>query len=177
MFHCTERLLLRPPWQEDWQGVFAGIANRDVIRNLALAPWPYAPEDAQRWVALPQDPFHPRFLVCEASSGAIVGCMGIHPRDGAVEIGYWIAPSHQGRGYATEAARGVLEVARMLGHRTIRAEHFIDNPASGRVLRKVGFRPTGRVEARTSLGRATPSDCAVYEKALDEEDAVAMRAA
>ncbi|MCB2089139.1 MAG: GNAT family N-acetyltransferase [Sphingomonadaceae bacterium] len=177
MFHCTERLLLRPPWPEDWQGVFAGIANRDVVRNLATAPWPYAPQDAQRWVALPQDPFHPRLLICEARTGDIVGTIGFGPREDGIELGYWIAPTHQGRGYATEAACGILDVARMLGHRSVRAEHFTDNPASGRVLRKVGFLPTGRVAMRSSLAREGEAACAVYEKSLGEDELSAMRAA
>ena len=47
MFHRSERLLLRPPWPEDWQAVHAGIADEGVVRNLARAPWPYAEEDAR----------------------------------------------------------------------------------------------------------------------------------
>ncbi len=52
-----------------------------------------------------------------------------------------------------EAARAVLRLAKVLGHRKLVAGHFIDNPASGAVLRKIGFQPTGRVRQRFSLSR------------------------
>ena len=55
-------------------------------------------------------------------------------------MGYWIARDHWGRGYASEAGRAALEVVRALGHRRVQAGHYVDNPASGRVLRKLGFR-------------------------------------
>ena len=47
MFHCTERLLLRPAWPEDWQAVYSGIADEGVVRNLARVPWPYSQDDAR----------------------------------------------------------------------------------------------------------------------------------
>ena len=69
--------------------------------------------------------------------------------DDEVELGYWIAREYWGRGYATEAARAVLRLAKVLGHREAGvAGHFIDNPASGAVLRKVGFEPTGKLRRR-----------------------------
>ena len=76
----------------------------------------------------------------------IIGVVGLHPEeDGGLGFGYWIARDHWGQGYATEAGRGALEVARSLGHKRVVAGHYIDNPASGRVLRKLGFRETGEV--------------------------------
>ena len=47
MFTRTARLLLRPPFPEDWREVYSGINDAGVVRMLARAPWPYAPEDAQ----------------------------------------------------------------------------------------------------------------------------------
>ena len=47
----------------------------------------------------------------------------------------------------------MLAAARARGIRRVTACHFVDNPASARVLRKLGFRPTGRIEALHSLGR------------------------
>ena len=153
MFHRSDRLLLRPIWPEDWQGVLGGIADEGIVRNLASAPWPYAEADARKFVALPVDPMFPRFLVTRARDAAVIGCIGIDPHEGNVELGYWIARPHWGQGYATEAGRAALAIARTLGHRRIVASHFLDNPASGRVLRKLGFEPTGRVVERHSCGR------------------------
>jgi RimJ/RimL family protein N-acetyltransferase len=81
---------------------------------------------------------------------------GLHEDGGQIEVGYWIAPTHWGPGvYATEALTGLLALARLAGHRRIVSRHAADNPASGRVLRKAGFRPTGRERPFRSLGRAS----------------------
>ena len=135
MFHRTTRLFLRPAWPEDWEAVLEGVADEGVAMNLARAPWPYGPAEAREFAALPQDPCKPHFLVVESASGKVIGSAGLGDRNGAIEVGYWLARPYWGRGYATEAAAGVLQVARMLGHRRALAGHFADNPASGRVLR------------------------------------------
>ncbi len=167
MFHVTERLLLRPFWPEDWEEVFAGIADEAIACNLARVPWPYTEDDARWWTSQPQDPCLPGFAVVESRSGRLVGACGIHlnQKGTAVELGYWLARSHWGHGYATEAGRGALEVARMLGIRRIVAGHFVDNPASGRVLRKLGFTGPGTPAQRYSLARGT--DVASIEYSLD----------
>ena len=162
MFHCTERLLLRPAWPEDWQAVYSGIADEGVVRNLARAPWPYSKDDARSFVEQPADPMYPRFLITRARDAALVGCIGIDLTGGQVELGYWIARQHWGHGYATEAGRGVIEIAATLGYRQMVASHFLDNPASGRVLTKLGFKPTGRVVNRHSCGRGEEAPTAEY---------------
>ena len=179
MFHRSERLLLRPPWPEDWCAVRAGIADEGIVRNLATAPWPYSDADAQEWCAQPQDPYAPRFLVTLADSGEVIGCIGIGPLpaqdgggDGTMELGYWIARPHWGRGYASEAARAVVEIARAIGHPRIVASHFLDNPASGRVLRKAGFMPTGKVGRHHSLARGYEAQTIGYELDFLKEEAL-----
>jgi RimJ/RimL family protein N-acetyltransferase len=147
MFYRSERLFLRPAFPEDARELYHAICDARVVAMLASAPWPYRLADAEDFCARPADPRAPRFLVTlPAVKGApIVGTVGLHDKGEGLEIGYWIAPDHWGRGYATEAARGALEVARALGHRRVLAGHYVDNPASGRVLRKLGFRETGEV--------------------------------
>lgn len=179
MFHRSERLLLRPPWPEDWRDVHAGIADEGVARNLASAPWPYADTDAQEWCAIPFVPHAPRFLVTLAGSGEVIGCIGIGPLpvedgggDGTMELGYWIARRHWGCGYASEAARAIVEIARATGHPRIVASHFLDNPASGRVLRKAGFLPTGTIELRHSKGRGYEAQTIGYALALQRDGAM-----
>lgn len=166
MFHRTENLFLRPAFPEDWQAIHAAIASRDIVRNLAIAPWPYTPRDAQEFAARRQDSRTPHFLVTIPGAG-LIGSAGLGPDEtGKVQLGYWIAREYQGRGYATEAARAVLAVAEVLGHRRIVATHFVDNPASGRVLLKAGFRATGEVRPGYSLARGGYDPVACYEIAL-----------
>lgn len=172
MFHRSERLLLRPIWPEDWQGVLSGIADEGVVRNLASAPWPYVAEDARKFASLPIEPMFPRFLITRATDANVIGCIGIDPissPEGAVELGYWIARPFWGHGFATEAGQAALKVAQALGHRHIVASHFLDNPASGAVLRKLGFEPTGRVVERHSCGRGEMAQTAEYRLAINEE--------
>lgn len=183
MFHRSERLLLRPIWPEDWQDLLAGIADEGVVRNLARAPWPYLEQDAREFAALPSDPMHPRFLITRAADAAVVGCIGFGPMHdaandaGAPELGYWIARPHWGEGYATEAGRAVLGIAAVLGHRELVASHFLDNPASGKVLRKLGFEPTGATQERWSCGRGSHAPTAVYRRVLAGAEAGHQRAA
>lgn len=189
MFIRSERLFLRPGWPEDWQELLAGIGDEAVVRNLAKAPWPYTADHARDFAGRAQDARLPHFFVTLPSSSEparIVGSIGLgHGEDGEVQLGYWVARDHWNRGYATEAARAVLRLARVLGHRRVAANHFADNPASGRVLRKVGFKPTGRIEPRFSLARGTRVPAVLHAVELGEAsdcdgrdaDAVTMRAA
>ena len=178
MFIRTERLFLRPGWIEDASELTRAIADEAIVRNLARVPWPYREDHARAWLSLPKDPKLPSLLITlPGEGGRIVGTCGLHREDDAPAIGYWIARDHQGRGYATEAARGLLELARMLGYQRIRSDHFADNPASGRVLRKVGFVPTGRTSRRPSLGRRELSPSVEYVADLDADCFARMPAA
>ncbi|MEO0590483.1 MAG: GNAT family N-acetyltransferase [Pseudomonadota bacterium] len=165
MFHRSQRLLLRPVWPEDWQLVLDGIADEGVVRNLASAPWPYRESDARAFTALPTEPQYPRFLITRASDAALVGCIGIDRsdafKDGA-ELGYWIARERWGQGYATEAGSAVLSIARTLGYTRVMAMHFLDNPASGRVLEKLGFVSTGATSLRHSCARGEKAPAREY---------------
>jgi RimJ/RimL family protein N-acetyltransferase len=187
MFIRSERLFLRPGWPEDWREIFSQIADEGVVRNLAQVPWPYTVEAARQFAELGQDPRCPHFLMTlpGAEGARVIGCIGLAPDPDGVELGYWLGRPYWNRGFATEAARAVLGLARMLGHRRLFAGHFLDNPASGRVLRKAGFRPTGRIEQRYSLARGVLAPAARHTITLDpagdcdgdDDEARAMRAA
>jgi len=169
VFHRSERLLLRPIWPEDWEGIKAGIADLEVLRNLASAPNPYTDEDARRFARSSTPALHPRFLIVLPEAGAVVGTIGLDAcADSDGEIGYWIARQYWGRGYATEAGRAVVAIARTLGFRRVTAAHFIDNPASGKVLSKIGFTPMGTQRLRHSMGRGEEALATEYEFELCE---------
>ena len=121
----------------------------------------------------------PKFVILshEGAYPRIVGGIGLTPDERGHEFGYWLTPDAWGRGYATEAGRAVLDAGRhALGIRQVHAGHFVDNPASGRVLTKLGFRPTGRIEERESRARPGVSHSVVYELDLDVERAMPLAA-
>ncbi len=179
MFHRTERLLLRPAWPEDWEALLRAIADHGVVRNLASAPWPYLPSHAREFVARDQSRLFPHFLLTLPGEAGtqLVGCAGLGECPSGVELGFWIARPFWGQGFATEGARGALEIAKLLGHQRIEAGHYFDNPASGRVLRKLGFMPTGVVGPRDCLARGVATDTANYQLDLVEQDWVPQQAA
>lgn len=160
MFARTERLLLRPGWAEDAPALAAAISDEGIVRNLASAPWPFRLRDAEAFLAQPRDPVLPSLLIVERTKvePRLVGACGLGRRpSGAVEMGYWIARSHWGRGLATEACGALIGIARALGLRRLEGSHFIDNPASARVLEKLGFVPTGLSAPRLSCSRGVES--------------------
>jgi len=182
MFARTDRLLLRPGWAEDAPALAEAIADERIVRNLATAPWPYRLRDAEAFLAQPRDPVLPSLLLFERTAGAprLVGSCGLGRRpSGAVELGYWIARPHWGRGYATEAGAALIDIARTLGVRQLEGSHFLDNPASGRVLEKLGFEPLGITAPRLSCARGAEAQARLMrlvlaaDVAVEEDEALA----
>ena len=174
MFARTERLLLRPGWAEDAPALAAAIADEMIVRNLATAPWPYGLRDAEAFLAQARDPALPSFLIFERTHAEprLVGSCGLGRRpSGAVELGYWIARSFWGRGYATEAATALIDIARTLGFTRLEGSHFLDNPASGRVLEKLGFQPLGITAPRMSCARGTEAQSRLLRLTLAKDGA------
>ena len=158
MFARTPRLLLRPGFPEDASALVNAIADEAIVRNLATAPWPYRMRDAEAFLASPRDPVLPSLLIFERGDGApqLVGSCGLGRRpSGSVELGYWIGRRFWDHGYATEAGIALVDIARTLGFRQLEASHFIDNPASARVLEKLGFQSTGLIAPRMNCARGT----------------------
>lgn len=173
MFARTKRLMLRPGWIEDAPELARAIGHSDVVRNLGRAPWPYTLGDAETFLSVARRPTDANLLICEIEHGnsRIVGSIGFGPYDDEpFELGYWITPDAWGRGYATEAGAAVLGIARSLGISRLAAGHYVDNPASGRVLRKLGFQPTGRIVPRYSRGRGCDVSCVEFEHRLVQSD-------
>lgn len=170
MFARTKRLTLRPGWPEDAAALTQAIAHESVAMKLARLPWPYREEHAADFLAMPRGPVEASFLIFAHDGGMprLVGGIALTPTADAHELGYWLTPAAWGRGYATEAGLAVIDMARhALPVTRLRAYHHIENPASGNVLRKLGFRRTG-VGPRRSLARGGMVESATCELDLDD---------
>jgi RimJ/RimL family protein N-acetyltransferase len=160
-FH-TERLLLRR-WGAGDAAALKRVLDENVERLKPWIPWAVAApgtleeitariehwsrdfDDGRNWI----------WALWGEGGATLLGAIGIYPRDATkrvligeadrAEIGYWLTANATGRGYATEAATQVLEVARGLPGIT-RAEMRCD-PANARsiaVPRRLGFREMER---------------------------------
>ncbi len=147
MFIITERLFLRPLWQEDADAIHSVINDWDIVSKLSRVPWPYTMSDAQgfaRYAETAADNGSDLVLaVCLRPSLQIIGTIGCAKRDtGDWELGYWLGKSFWGHGFVTEAAQalvaGMFESCRVP---VLMSGHHLDNPASARVLAKLGFTP------------------------------------
>jgi ribosomal-protein-alanine N-acetyltransferase len=131
----------RPHWAAD----FPADGDREIAGHLAAVPGAPVP-DGQR-------------LLVERATGLVVGAAGLFPPDeaGVVAFGYGVVPSRRGRGYATEAARALVEHALTLpGVTAVRAEAERANPASVRVLEKAGLPYAGDEGTRVVHELAVP---------------------
>ncbi len=180
MFARTPRLTLRPAWVEDACELAAAMAHEDVVTRLADVPWPYGIAEARDFTSRDRDHRDPVFLIFahENARPALVGGIALNLSVVDVpDLGYWLTPTAWGRGYATEAGRAVVAIARdTLRLRRLRSGHFIDNPRSGRVLQKLGFVPTGLIEHRACRARGTCVATATYTLDLAQEEPTRMAA-
>jgi [ribosomal protein S5]-alanine N-acetyltransferase len=165
----TARLTLRPFEESDAQRIAYLAGDYDVARMCGRVPHPYPIASAYGWIGRQEAERRSggefAFAVVAPIDG-LVGSCGVSrigdPSEGAWELGYWFGMPYWGLGYASEAARAVMDWARdQLGAKGFGAGHFVDNAASGNVLRKLGFAPTGPAEL-FGLARQCVSPCERY---------------
>ncbi|MFB9732027.1 GNAT family N-acetyltransferase [Ornithinimicrobium kibberense] len=176
----TERLLLRPPQRADLPAVLAYRSDPEVARWLTA-------------VATEEEEISGRFLVSGTAlvverDREVVGDVMLQVGDGwaqrevadrarrtQAELGWVVAPAHQGQGYAVEAVRELVTIAFALGVRRVEAGSFAENVVSRRVMEKVGLRQEGHF-VRESLHRdGTWRDGVTYALLADEWDGSAGR--
>ena len=146
----TERLVLRPFTLADGPVVEALAGAREVADTTLTMPHPYPAGGGASWIATHAENWSRNgvlaLAICNRRSNELLGAISLDidamHRHG--EIGYWIGARYWGNGYATEATQAILEYAftDLRLHR-VQARHFIRNPASGRVLQKVGMKLEG----------------------------------
>ncbi len=158
----TDRLVLRPLRRVDLAKLVDEIGNWEVARWLARVPHPYTAEDAETWLnSLSSVDFELNIY----RSNALIGGVGVtRSRSGdRYELGYWLGQSHWGQGFATEAARGLLTHARDQWQLSkIKASYMEGNPASAKVLKKLGFELVGQGEI-FCLARNETVSCTLLE--------------
>ncbi|HOI58557.1 MULTISPECIES: GNAT family N-acetyltransferase [unclassified Methanoculleus] len=144
---ATGRLLLRPFTLADAAEVQRLAGDYAIASSTLSIPYPYPDGAAEAWIATHRPGFekgmHVVYAVTRPDDGTLVGAAGlveIDRRHGRAELGYWVGRPYQGRGYATEAARAVIEYGfSVLELHRVYALHLSRNPASGRVMEKCGM--------------------------------------
>ena len=156
----TTRLRLAPlDIERDWRDIarIGGDPQVAPMTNSHLSPWPEA--DVRATLTESQWRGHLGFRLGIWFEGKLIGAVGIW--DDPVETGYFLDPAFWGRGLATEAMTAFLpQVIARFGLTEVFADHCTDNPASGAVLRKLGFRQIGE-GIGDSLARG-PMPIAIY---------------
>lgn len=147
----TAHLLLRPFTLADAPDVQRLAGHRDIASTTLNVPHPYEDGIAEQWISGHQECRERGesvdWAITLRTSGALIGAISlldISRRHASAELGYWIGRPYWGQGYCTEAARAVVDYGfRVLGLNRIHASHFTRNPASGRVLQKIGMTHEG----------------------------------
>lgn len=153
----TERLVVRP-WRENEASLVLDMYGRDEVWQwLGASPRPTttldeANERLARWAGLADDPFGVWAIALKGSDEPVGTMLLLHlpDADGTptddIEVGWHLHPDHWGHGYATEAARGVLDHARASGITRVVAVVRPDNARSIAVTRRLGMTPVGRTD-------------------------------
>jgi RimJ/RimL family protein N-acetyltransferase len=152
----SDRILLRPFCLDDAAAVQHLAGAHEIADTTLRIPHPYEDGMAEQWIADHEDQFRAGtnavFAVVEKQSLELVGAVSL-TIDEAVhkaELGYWIGRPWWNLGYATEAAASLIDFGfRSLGLNRIVARHLVRNPASGRVMQKVGMTREGTLRKDT----------------------------
>ena len=142
----TERLLLRRFRLDDASTVQRLAGNINVSKMTLNIPYPYKQGMAEEWISSHQESRESKtgisYAIVKLDNNKLLGTVSLVRLDGSEgELGYWIGQPYWGLGYCTEAAEELIRYSfQKLGLKKIVAEHLLANPASGKVMEKVGMR-------------------------------------
>lgn len=144
----TARLELRQLEERHESRIQTLAADYEIAATTLSFPHPYPPGAAKAWIDKKRESFEngDELVVAIEEGGQLIGTMGLYlnRRDDSAELGYWIGKPYWGRGYATEAAIALLRFGfETLGLHRIQAQLMSRNPASGKVLEKIGMHHEG----------------------------------
>jgi RimJ/RimL family protein N-acetyltransferase len=146
----TERLILRLFELSDAKDVQRLAGEKAVAETTFNIPHPYEDGMAEEWISTHQSKFEAgelcNFAITLTQTGELIGAIGliISSRHNHAELGYWVGVPYWNQGFCTEAAKAVLEYGfRDLELNRVHAHFLSYNPASGRVMSKIGMRHEG----------------------------------
>lgn len=146
----TERLTLRPFKITDAKQVQTLAGHREIASTTLNIPHPYEDGMAETWISTHEDTFKQEKGVTYAMTlkdeGTLIGCIGMMglSKGHQGELGYWVGVPYWGKGFCTEAGSALLEYGfNKLGLNRIHACYVSQNPASGRVMEKLGMTHEG----------------------------------
>ena len=146
----TERLILRPFRLDDAPELQRLIGDRDIAATTLNIPHPYENGMAEEWIGKHQERFDKgegvSFAITHREEGFFIGGMGLHinKEHENAELGYWVGKPYWNKGYCTEAAQAVVRYGfEVLGLNRIHVAHMRRNPASGKVMQKIGMKHEG----------------------------------
>ncbi|HSJ63925.1 MAG TPA: GNAT family N-acetyltransferase [Gemmatimonadaceae bacterium] len=168
----TERLLLRP-WRVSEAARLKAVIDENLEHLRAWMPWAMDEPSPLDVIAARIEKFTGDFAagiaggytIFTPDEATVLGGAGLHPlsEDGA-EIGFWLARAHTGRGYATEAARALVEVAfANPGIERVQIRCDPRNERSAAVPRRLGFRHIETLRADTVAPTGVPRDTMVWQ--------------
>ena len=144
----TSRLCLRDLTPDDATEIQVLCNDEQISRTTIHIPYPYTLKDAEDWIqreiSNKRKQKYATFAIQLLGSGTIIGAVSIRitsigdQQEGL--LSYWIGTDYWNQGFCTEAAQAMIEYGFItLELSLIRAQHMKSNPASGRVLKKLGF--------------------------------------
>ncbi|TDR88258.1 GNAT family N-acetyltransferase [Enterovirga rhinocerotis] len=147
----TARLWLRWPRQADAAAIVRLAGEKAVAEMTARIPHPLPADEITAFVLKSrQANLEGRELTMaitpRSQPGSLIGIVSIHPDEsaGAPHLGYWLGVPYWGEGFATEAARAMVDAFfAYAGGKELTSSARVINPASRRVLEKCGFSATG----------------------------------
>src|SRR5271167_4806834 len=156
----TKRLHLRRPVEADASAIIAIAGDWEVARRLGRVPHPCTLEDI-RFFMERVVPSEPTWAIVMRRTEELVGIISLAPHGErqCAELSYYVGRPHWGQGLATEAAQSIVRMSfDAMGYAKLTSRYHADNPASGRVLAKLGFQPVGRsIHPCLAEGRDKPS--------------------
>lgn len=152
----TSRLVLRQWKAEDAPDVARLAGRREIADTTISIPHPFSEQQARDWLAARSNPpsagKEASFAMTTTADGRLIGAVGllnIDTEHSLTELGFWIGVDWWGQGYATEATRAAVHfVFSQLNLNRVYAHHMVRNPASGRVLEKIGMKREGLLRQR-----------------------------
>lgn len=148
----TNRLIIRPFNLSDSKKLFECCNDFEVVKTTLGIPWPYTKNIAKSWITAKEkeekEGASYEYAICQKENkNEIIGCialMGTNSPAKKAELGYWIERKMWNNGYATEAARAMIEFGfNKLNLNSIYARFFDINPASGKVMEKCNMKYAG----------------------------------